>query len=268
MRIRSIKPEWLEDERLLMAGSDARTLSISLLLLADDYGRGRAHPALLGARVFPCAENPRICLEGALEHLVGWFVELYEVRGQQYFAILNWSKHQKVDRPGKPHVPAPEEAETEPKNDPPANNRGGRAKDPGSPAKDPGGLATDQDQDQDHDHLPRDAREAAPPEEAEATPGTFGPIEVSQLFQRIWRDHWPDHWLQIDTNLGRQRKRTRRVLAYAEASCTDGDLEGACIMAILAFVQELDADKIAGMNDPWAVFASNPGKSLADRRAA
>ena len=40
-RIRSIKPEWLEDERMVMASSDARVLSIALILMADDYGNGR-----------------------------------------------------------------------------------------------------------------------------------------------------------------------------------------------------------------------------------
>ena len=37
MRIRTIKPEWLEDERLITAGSDARVLSIAAPL-AEDAG--------------------------------------------------------------------------------------------------------------------------------------------------------------------------------------------------------------------------------------
>jgi hypothetical protein len=39
------------------------------------------------------------------------FVTSYEVRGQSYFHIRNWSSHQRVDKPGKPRVPGPEHAE-------------------------------------------------------------------------------------------------------------------------------------------------------------
>ena len=105
-RIRSIKPEWLEDERLITAGSDARVASIALIILADDYGRGRLTVAT-AARIFP--ETPENFRE-AFARLSGWFVEEYHVRGQGYFRIVNWDKHQKVDKPGKPHVPPPETA--------------------------------------------------------------------------------------------------------------------------------------------------------------
>lgn len=105
-RIRSIKPEWLEDERLITAGSDARVASIALIILADDYGRGRLTVAT-AARIFP--ETPENFRE-AFARLSGWFVEEYHVRGQGYFRIVNWEKHQKVDKPGKPHVPPPETA--------------------------------------------------------------------------------------------------------------------------------------------------------------
>ena len=118
-RIRTVKPEWLEDERLLLAGSDARTLSIALILLSDDYGRGRAHPALLSTRVFPSLDEPRATLERALGALDGWFVRLYSVRGQRYFQILNWKKHQRVDKPGKPQCPAPEDQLPVEPSDPP-----------------------------------------------------------------------------------------------------------------------------------------------------
>lgn len=104
-RIRSLKPEWLEDE-LALASLEARVLSIGLILMADDYGNGRAHPTLLASRVFPA--NPRETLANALEELRQLrYVTLYEVEGQQYFSIRNWSKHQRVDKPGKPLVPGP-----------------------------------------------------------------------------------------------------------------------------------------------------------------
>lgn len=103
-RIRTVKPEWLDDERLLTSGSDARVLSIALIILSDDHGRGRLTLST-PSRVFP--ETPENFRE-AFARLSGWFVEEYSVRGQRYFQIVNWQKHQKVDKPGKPQVPPPE----------------------------------------------------------------------------------------------------------------------------------------------------------------
>jgi hypothetical protein len=105
-RIRSVKPEWLADERLLRAGTDARVLSIALLLMADDYGRGRYIAEVMGPQVFPFEpEQSRVFREAFARLSAMGFVVLYKVRSQTYFAIVNWAKHQKVDKPGKPHVP-------------------------------------------------------------------------------------------------------------------------------------------------------------------
>lgn len=106
-RIRSVKPEWLEDERMALASDAARVLSIALLLLADDHGNGRANRVVLAAHVFPGAHTDK--LDAALRELtdVIKFVELYEVDSQSYFHIRNWAKHQRVDHPGKAQVPGP-----------------------------------------------------------------------------------------------------------------------------------------------------------------
>jgi len=105
-RIRSVKPEWLEDERLGLASSDARVLSIALMLMADDEGRGRASPVMLGGQVFPGLANPREVSAKALEELRAiCFVDLFEVDGQHYFEIRNWEKHQKIDHPTPSKLP-------------------------------------------------------------------------------------------------------------------------------------------------------------------
>jgi len=105
-RIRSVKPEWLEDELLALASDAARVLSIGLMLQADDYGNGRANPILLAGQVFPGKVLEHTA--NALEELRSIrFVVLYEVEGQRYFSIRNWDKHQRVDKPGKPRVPGP-----------------------------------------------------------------------------------------------------------------------------------------------------------------
>lgn len=118
-RIRTVKPEWLEDE-LLAAGSDeARVLSIGLILLADDYGNGRASIATIAASVWRFAlerddgaNAPEILAKASRafrELLVMGFVGSWAEGGQRYFAIKNWARHQKVDHPGKPLVPKPPE---------------------------------------------------------------------------------------------------------------------------------------------------------------
>lgn len=107
-RIRTIKPEWLEDEQLLRAGSHARVLSIALILVADDYGRGRCIPEALAAQVFPFeVESSRLFRDALASLSAMGFVGIYRVREQRYFQIRNWARHQRVDKPGKPRVPAP-----------------------------------------------------------------------------------------------------------------------------------------------------------------
>lgn len=105
-RIRSVKPEWLDDEKIAMASPEARVLSVSLLLLADDYGNGRANQVMLQSRVFPGMVGDHA--ERALSELVSiGYVITYTVGGQRYFSIRNWEKHQRVEKKGKPKVPPP-----------------------------------------------------------------------------------------------------------------------------------------------------------------
>jgi hypothetical protein len=111
-RIRTIKPEWAEDEQLADAGTFARLLSVGLIVLADDHGRGRANEVLLAAKFFHTEPDPVRCVRDGLARLSRIaFVSLYSVRGQRYYEVRNWKKHQRVDKPGKPRFPGPEEAD-------------------------------------------------------------------------------------------------------------------------------------------------------------
>ncbi len=113
-RIRSLKPAWLDDEKLASTDDATRVLSVALILLADDYGNGRASPVWLAARVWPylASKEGLARVTGAMSSLarVG-FVTLYEVRGERYYALTNWSKHQRIDNAGRPAVPTPDEAD-------------------------------------------------------------------------------------------------------------------------------------------------------------
>ena len=116
-RIRTVKPEWLEDELIAMSSSDARVLSVALILMADDYGNGWCRPSQVAIRVFPTSDdsleslaNASRIFREALDRLVSIrFCGLYEVDGQHYFTIRKWKDHQRVDHPGKPLVPQPPE---------------------------------------------------------------------------------------------------------------------------------------------------------------
>jgi hypothetical protein len=117
MRIRTVKPEWLSDELLAAASDEARVLSVGLILMADDEGRGRGSIAAIVAEVWRFeaaredgakAREVYAKARRALAELsaIGW-VALYEVSGQSYFSIRTFTKHQKIDKPTRSKIPAP-----------------------------------------------------------------------------------------------------------------------------------------------------------------
>lgn len=111
-RIRTLKPSWLDDELLAAEDDAARVLSAGLILLSDDHGRGRANPRWLASRVWPYHSSEvglkRAELGLAALSRIG-FCALYTVRGERYFALTTWTKHQRIDNAGKPAVPGPED---------------------------------------------------------------------------------------------------------------------------------------------------------------
>lgn len=107
-RIRTIKPELLEDERTSALTHEAWRAFVSLILVADDYGNFRAHPKQLEGVIFWAREVVGGISRAIRELVESGLLEVYEVNGQQYGHITGWSKHQRVDKPGKPRCPRPE----------------------------------------------------------------------------------------------------------------------------------------------------------------
>lgn len=107
-----MKPEWLSDEKLGSLSDSERVLTIGLILMSDDYGRGKANPALVRSTIWPYRDPPE-SLQRITERLqklsVIGFIRLYEVDGQHYYEISNWSKHQKISHPGRYMEPCPPE---------------------------------------------------------------------------------------------------------------------------------------------------------------
>jgi hypothetical protein len=143
MRIRTIKPDFWHHEGMAALPAETRLLAIALLNWADDEGYFLAAPALIKGNLFPFAEaSPSV--PGMFEELcrVGWMQLGTDAEGRKVGRIINFSKHQRVDKPRASHlkdtstfplpvaeastkVPAPlPEASTEEGN--------GRGKEPGS----------------------------------------------------------------------------------------------------------------------------------------
>lgn len=99
-RIRSIKPEFWTDEDIAMLDDKTKLLAIGLLNHSDDEGYFKAHEALVKAAVFPFSDQS-LSVHGLLKQLEkSRYLTLFTgTDGKQYGHILNFTQHQKVNRP-------------------------------------------------------------------------------------------------------------------------------------------------------------------------
>ncbi len=108
-RIRTIKPEFWTDEKILQISRDARLFFIALWNFADDNGVVEYKPLQLKALIFPLDQDigPEEIKALVAELEKVGLVITYEVEGEPYLWIKNFTKHQKVDRPRKSSLPLP-----------------------------------------------------------------------------------------------------------------------------------------------------------------
>jgi hypothetical protein len=107
-RIRTIKPELWQDERLAGLGDFEHRLYIGLLTQADDEGRTSANPNLIRARVFPFDPRPPESFAPGLAALeAAALIQLYDVDGRSVLQIVSWAEDQRVDRPTPSTLPRP-----------------------------------------------------------------------------------------------------------------------------------------------------------------
>jgi hypothetical protein len=115
-RIRTIKPELLEDARTAGLSDAGFRLFVAAILLADDHGNLRADERWLEGQVWWVGvgrgDSPKSAASLRELSEVG-LVTIYGVRGQWYASIRNWRKHQRIDNAGKPRVPQPSDADEE-----------------------------------------------------------------------------------------------------------------------------------------------------------
>jgi hypothetical protein len=99
-RIRSIKPEFWQDEHLSSLCAEGALLAIGLLNQADDEGYFNANPKLIQSCVFPLRE-----LSGTVPVLLQDLVRIGYVQlfsgsdGKRYGKVSNFAKHQVINKP-------------------------------------------------------------------------------------------------------------------------------------------------------------------------
>ena len=101
-RIRSIKPEFWEDEKIGAVSREARLLFICTWNLADDCGNLRATPRYLRLQAFPYDDDLRDEDVARMLNQLSrrGLVRLYEVRGEHYANVTNLDRHQ-YKKPGR-----------------------------------------------------------------------------------------------------------------------------------------------------------------------
>ena len=113
MRIRSIKPDfWRSQDISCLKDWNVRFIFIGLWSYVDDNGVGKDRVSLIAADLFAddLERDPRETFARVSEALAtlseaGRIVR-YTVDGTDYLEIVNWSKHQRIDKPNKERYPA------------------------------------------------------------------------------------------------------------------------------------------------------------------
>lgn len=107
-RIRTIKPEFWSNEKIMNSSRNSRLLFIGLWNFADDAGRMADSAKTIKAQIFPGDDD--VCstmVRGMLDELssIG-LLQKFEVDGRAYLQITGWD-HQKIDRPRPSKIPSP-----------------------------------------------------------------------------------------------------------------------------------------------------------------
>jgi len=106
-RIRTVKPEFFDDEKLATISLSARLVFIGLLVQSDDYGVVKGHPLWLKNQILPYDDISVLDFVGLLDELqrIACIVP-FLYNGEQFFHIRTFAEHQKVEKPSKWRNPA------------------------------------------------------------------------------------------------------------------------------------------------------------------
>jgi hypothetical protein len=105
-RIRTIKPEFWQDELVASWPRDTRLVYIGLWTEADDEGRLRASPARLRSAILPYDDVTASEFEAMLKPILNsGRLRLYCVDGQTYGWLPKFKDHQRINRPSLSRLP-------------------------------------------------------------------------------------------------------------------------------------------------------------------
>lgn len=97
-RIRTIKPEFWGDEKLAPCDALTRLVFLGLLSMSDDTGRVVDSIRAIDGFIFPMTDDtagPSLVVLQQIQRIARGQTE----SGQQIIQIVNWNKHQKIDKP-------------------------------------------------------------------------------------------------------------------------------------------------------------------------
>lgn len=108
-RQRMIKPEFYTSDSLAEVHPMARYLFIGLWVMADDCGNLKYSPRKIRLQVYPFDDIPdrEVELQLACLEDIGCIYG-YEVDGERFVTIPNFSTYQTINRPSKTTIPCPE----------------------------------------------------------------------------------------------------------------------------------------------------------------
>ena len=102
-----------------LSSGDVRLILVGLVLHADDYGRGLAHPDIVGRDL----AYPPEAIEAAFAELEqAELVQCYRVGRHRYYVVSRWEDWQKLHKPTPSRYPAPPAGVHEPGADVPGKS--------------------------------------------------------------------------------------------------------------------------------------------------
>ena len=100
MRIRTIKPEFWQNETIAAMSEFTRLLAIAILNYADDHGYFMANHKLIKGNLFPFEDDSKKILRSIQELSSAGYLELgIDSKGRSVARVANFTKHQRVDKP-------------------------------------------------------------------------------------------------------------------------------------------------------------------------
>jgi hypothetical protein len=110
-RIRSIKPDFFQSEKIAALPLSARILFVGMWTHADDNGVMVDNEKLINAAVWPLEDDPLETLRRTREDLRRLssvhLIARYVTENRNLIFIAGWDEHQRVSHPGKERYPRP-----------------------------------------------------------------------------------------------------------------------------------------------------------------